>query len=822
MSKDDAGDIGNSPSDGSGVGTYTPEQIETMRSILNNLGVAAYHEYNATVGCRPWSAGAVNVTTHYGPIGAYAQAHLATFVDDAKFKEINRAIAQADLAAIEKAGGKIPTTEKAIFNEIHGVLKDYGLPANAWPGALAAPAFIDGLTYEQLQANGVSLTQATKDLFNTVATAAISGLSYTNYTNAIDERVKSGELTVTSSGMITHPLDQFGQVLGYVGMANVPPGCPASTTTGYSAPPSSIASMLDNYGIGAPSVGSMNIGSVPSATVSSVPSVPSVESPLGIAASLDLAGKGLGMGLGPSLANAAMPGMSMEAAMGLQAAQAQQAAAAAAAAKADMLSVTNSQTAMLNALEYASHHRADAVGAFDEKAFAAAMTQTMAQTMVNATISAVGMFTPGVGPALGFAGLMSPQEAAPETQAPTAPTTQYGMIEAAFTSVDANGFASLDNGALRDFMNQTAPTLGQAFGNTGMTVIEAMQVARENQNGKGSSASGSASGSASSNGTAEGEATETSSAPAGPGGNPYADREAAAQGKSSNESGSSSGTSSASGNDTGPSGGPEGGEGEGSDGGDGDSDSGGGGGSFAPVVLDLDGDGVELVSASAGAQYDTNDDGTRERLGWAGKDDGLLAIDLDGDGKITGAKELSFAMHTGEQGDTDLEGLAKVFDSNKDGVLDRNDTEFSKFRIWQDKDGDGISDKGEVSSLADRGIKSIGVVSDGKAYTDAGNTVHGTASYTKMDGTTAKVGDVDFKIAPTNETSKGNKPTAPRDHDSDDDSDDEDFDRGAKNALTGKIPSRLPEMSTSGGAIAMAAAMGIAAVEATTNYARAA
>ena len=139
------------------------------------------------------------------------------------------------------------------------------------------------------------------------------------------------------------------------------------------------------------------------------------------------------------------------------------------------------------------------------------------------------------------------------------------------------------------------------------------------------------------------------------------------------------------------------------------------------------------MDASAGAQYDTNDDGTREHLGWAGKDDGLLAIDLDGDGKITGAKELSFAMHTAEEGDTDLEGLAKVFDSNKDGVLDANDKAFDKFRIWQDQDGDGISDAGEVKTLSEMGIKSIGVVSDGKAYTDAGNTVHGTASYTKMD-----------------------------------------------------------------------------------------
>ena len=82
---------------------------------------------------------------------------------------------------------------------------------------------------------------------------------------------------------------------------------------------------------------------------------------------------------------------------------------------------------------------------------------------------------------------------------------------------------------------------------------------------------------------------------------------------------------------------------------------------------------------------------------------------------------------------TDLQGLAKVFDSNKDGVLDANDKAFDKFRIWQDQDGDGISDKGEVKTLSEMGIKSIGVVSDGKAYMDAGNTVHGTASYTKTD-----------------------------------------------------------------------------------------
>jgi hypothetical protein len=616
-------------------------------------------------------------------------------------------------------------------------------------------------------------------------------------------------VTAATAGMSFKEATQYGPGTASVApeVANAAPATP------------SIASTLDVHGVAAPSAGLTGTVSVNGVAHSNFGSI-----------SIETVGIGTPVGVAPT-SNFATP--SLADALGLAA---QEAAAAAAARHEAFVARTEMEADMLNnqqlaeigiknamvdrwaaAAGYYSSPDVAEVGAFDEKAFAAAMTQTMAQTMVNATISAVGMFTPGIGPAAAFAGLMSPHEAAPDAPAPTAPTTQYGMIEAAFTSVDANGFTSLDNGALRDFMNQTAPTPGQAFGTTGMTVIEAMQVARENQNGKGSPSSGSSSGTGT--GTAEGEA-ETSSGPAGPGGNPYADREAAAQGKSS----TSSGTSSTSGNDKGSSGGSDGGDGEGGDGGS-ESGSGneGGSGSYAPVVLDLDGDGVELVDASAGAQYDTNDDGTRERLGWAGKDDGLLAIDLDGDGKITGAKELSFAMHTAEQGDTDLQGLAKVFDSNKDGVLDSNDKAFDKFRIWQDKDGDGISDKGEVKTLSEMGIKSIGVVSDGKAYMDAGNTVHGTASYTKLDGTTRSVGDVDFKIAPTNETNKGNKPTAPNNVGDDEDGDDEDagFAQAARQALTGKIPTRLPEMSASGSAIAMAAAMGIAAIEATNALAAA-
>lgn len=66
-----------------------------------------------------------------------------------------------------------------------------------------------------------------------------------------------------------------------------------------------------------------------------------------------------------------------------------------------------------------------------------------------------------------------------------------------------------------------------------------------------------------------------------------------------------------------------------------------------PIILDLDGDGVELVSLKTStAFFDGDKDGFREQVGWAGADDGFLAIDLDGDGAVSGADEFMFAERT--------------------------------------------------------------------------------------------------------------------------------------------------------------------------------
>jgi len=177
-----------------------------------------------------------------------------------------------------------------------------------------------------------------------------------------------------------------------------------------------------------------------------------------------------------------------------------------------------------------------------------------------------------------------------------------------------------------------------------------------------------------------------------------------------------------------------------------------------PIAVDLDGDGVEFVSNAAGVSFDYNGDGIAETTAWVGADDGLLAIDKNGDGKINNGAELVF----GGAGLSDLQGLAATYDSNGDGKLDAADAEFAKFGIWQDANSNGVTDAGEFRSLISEGIISIALTSDGRAYTAADGQVQvkGEALYARADGSTGKLADAAFatnfadqqRVAATNGT----------------------------------------------------------------------
>jgi hypothetical protein len=173
-------------------------------------------------------------------------------------------------------------------------------------------------------------------------------------------------------------------------------------------------------------------------------------------------------------------------------------------------------------------------------------------------------------------------------------------------------------------------------------------------------------------------------------------------------------------------------------------------GMVPPVVLDLDGDGLEFVAmgdASNQSQFDFNGDGAMETAAWVGSDDGFLVYDGNGDRRVNDGSEIAFADMTAEA-DTDIEALRVVFDSNHDNLLTAADERFSSFCVWQDANGNGVTEEGEFKTLDEIGIVSLGLVSDGRSY-DAANgqvTVHGEANFTYQDGSQGLVGDVSLAI----------------------------------------------------------------------------
>jgi Ca2+-binding RTX toxin-like protein len=144
--------------------------------------------------------------------------------------------------------------------------------------------------------------------------------------------------------------------------------------------------------------------------------------------------------------------------------------------------------------------------------------------------------------------------------------------------------------------------------------------------------------------------------------------------------------------------------------------------SIVPVVLDLNNDGVDIIPQNESTAYfDIDGDGFRQKTAWAGSTDGFLVLDLaaDGnagaDGQISQGKELAFGLWTTNPSDTDAEALLAIFDTNHDLSLNAGDARWNEFRIWKDTNSNGISDTGEVVSLANYDIYSIGLTTDKRA-----------------------------------------------------------------------------------------------------------
>jgi hypothetical protein len=162
-----------------------------------------------------------------------------------------------------------------------------------------------------------------------------------------------------------------------------------------------------------------------------------------------------------------------------------------------------------------------------------------------------------------------------------------------------------------------------------------------------------------------------------------------------------------------------------------------------PIILDLDHNGIALSSLENGVSFDINGDGAQDQIAWtANGGDGILALDVDGSGKIEGGNELFTPTFNGGNFADGIAALASL-DGNHDGVIDSQDAAFGDLVVWQDANHDGVSDSGELAKLGDLGISSIELATTPGAPID-GQYVAGVGSFTYADGTTGTFVEVDL------------------------------------------------------------------------------
>jgi len=139
-------------------------------------------------------------------------------------------------------------------------------------------------------------------------------------------------------------------------------------------------------------------------------------------------------------------------------------------------------------------------------------------------------------------------------------------------------------------------------------------------------------------------------------------------------------------------------------------------GDLCPVLIDLDSNGFHLAGLDGGVRFDLAAAGSPQYYSWTkrGARDGFLCYDRDGSEYIESGRELFGNRTLLPDGTTATSGYEALREldvpsqgGNSDGRLTAEDEKFRTLCVWIDEDHDGMSDPGELLSLAQAGVVEI-------------------------------------------------------------------------------------------------------------------
>lgn len=175
----------------------------------------------------------------------------------------------------------------------------------------------------------------------------------------------------------------------------------------------------------------------------------------------------------------------------------------------------------------------------------------------------------------------------------------------------------------------------------------------------------------------------------------------------------------------------------------------------SPIVLDLNrNETFDLTSAmKSKVRFDLEAKGPAAVAhGWIEKGDALLALDINGNGKIDDGSELfgeysySLVEKKASRFKNGFDALAQ-YDDNKDGKIDSSDKIFEKLLVWTDSNG--VSEASELRPLSRAKIASLSLKFSATGETFhtmmvAGNEVRYLSSFKMTDGRFYNMADVWF------------------------------------------------------------------------------